>query len=164
MIELENNQRVLLQWSLNQRVILDGFLSGTKVEFSVPYDCKDSALPVEAYAEGDRVYANIPNILLQSPKIIRVLVCPSAADTDHTPEEKDFKVVRREKPEDYAYTETPTLSLDSKVDMYWGEEQKGKALVIGEDGRVTATEPSGGDLSISVVGETLILQRRDKHA
>jgi hypothetical protein len=162
MIKLENNQRVLYQWSLNQRVIVDGFLSGTKVEFSDKYDCKDSALPTVAYQEGEHVYADIPNILLQSPKYIRVLVCPSAADAEHLPEEKDIKVVRRDKPEDYVYTETPTLTLDSKVDKYWGEENKGKALAIGDDGCVTAAEPIGG-ISASVIGETLILKRSDKN-
>lgn len=156
MIKLEDNQRVLYQWSLNKRVIVDGFLPGTKVEWSVRYDCKDSALTTVAYAEGEHIYADIPNILLQSPGYIRVLVLPSAADTDHMPEEKDLKVVRREKPEDYAYTETPTLTLDSKVNAYWGEENKGKALVIGDDGCVTAAAPSGG-ISASVIGETLIL-------
>ena len=144
MIELEGGQRVLYQWHLDKRVILDGFLPGTRVEFSTKYDCKDSALPVSAYEEGGHVYANIPNVLLQKAGYIHVYVSPSAADADHAPQEKDFKVVRQDKPEDYVYTETPTMSLDNKVDRYWGTENKGKALIIGEDGYITTGHPTGG--------------------
>lgn len=156
MIALEGKQRLLYQWDLNKRVILDGFLPGTKVEFSARYDCKDSALTTVAYVEGDHICANIPNILLQTPGYIRVLVRPSAADIEHMPELADIKVARREKPEDYTYTETPTETLDNKVNMYWGEENKGKSLLIGEDGCVTVAEPSNR-IYASVIGETLIL-------
>lgn len=156
MIALEGNQRLLYQWDLKKRVIVDSASPGTKVEFSQKYDCKESALPTVAYAEGDHIYANIPNILLQNHGYLRVLVRPSAADIEHMPELADIKVARREKPEDYAYTETPTETLDNKVNMYWGEENKGKSLIIGEDGYVTATEASNR-ISASVIGETLIL-------
>lgn len=119
MIELEGGARVLYQWDLNKRVIIDNFFPGTRVEFSKKYDCKDSALPVLAYEDGDHVVADIPNILLQEPGFIRVYVCPSADDAESDPEIKDVKVVKREKPEDYIYTETKTMSyqaLEQRVD------------------------------------------------
>lgn len=155
MIELEHNQRVLRQWSLNQRVVIDGFLSGTRVEFSLKYDCKESALTVYAYEENGHVYANVPNILLQKHGYLHVYVNPSAADAEHMPAEKDIKVVRRDKPGDYAYTETPTVSLDNKIDRYWGAGNKGKALIIGEDGYITTGEPtsSGGNISAEDDGQ-----------
>lgn len=168
MIELENNQRVLHQWALDQRVIIDGFLSGTRVEFSSKYDCKDSAIPVAAYKVNGHVCADVPNALLQSHGYIHVLVRPSASDKDHMPEEKDIKVVRRDKPEDYAYTETPTLSMENKIDKYWGKVNKGKALIIGEDGYITAGEPTSsgsgnvsaeddgqGNVTINIPGVTI---------
>ena len=146
MIELDHNQRVLHQWDKDQRVVIAGFCAGTTVEFASRYDCKDSALPVSSYEENGRIYANIPNVLLQTPGYLQVYVRPSASDAEHTPALKEFKVVRRDKPEDYVYTETPTLSLESKVNRYWGTENKGKALVIGEDGYITTGKPasSGG--------------------
>lgn len=155
MIELEGGRRVLYQWELNKRVILDGFPAGTKVEFSAKYDCKDSAIPVHSYAVGNHVYADVPNILLQKYGYIHVYVSPSAADVDHTPQERDIKVVRRDKPEDYEYTETPTASPENKLDRYWGAENKGKALIIGEDGYITAGEPtsSGGDVTAEDDGQ-----------
>ena len=144
MIELEHNRRVLHQWDRDQRVIVDGFHAGTTVEFSSRYDCKNSALPVSSYEENGCIYANIPNVLLQHHGYLQVYVRPSASDAGHTPALKDFKIVRRDKPEDYVYTETPTLSLDSKVDRYWGTENSGKTLVIGEDGYITTAKQTSG--------------------
>ena len=139
MIALENEKRFLYQWELNQRVMIDGFTPGTRVEFSARYDCKNSAIPVSSYEEGGHVYAPIPNILLQSDGYIRCYVNPSSGDPQK-PQEKEFRVIRREKPENYEYSETPSLSIDTKLDKYWGSENKGKTLVIGMDGYVTSTK------------------------
>lgn len=145
MIELEHNQRVLYQWDLKKRVVLDGFLPRTKVEFSSKYDNKDSALTVYAYVDSGHVVADIPNELLQTAGYLHVYVRPPASDVVHAPEQKDIKVVKRDKPSDYACPTTPTESLENKVNKYWGTENAGKALVVGEDGYITAAEaPAGG--------------------
>lgn len=136
MIELENNRRALYQWELNQRVQIDGFKPGTRVEFSARNDCKNSSLPVSSYEENGHVYAPVPNILLQAAGYIRVYVSPSAGDTQK-PQEKDIRVIRRERPEDYVYAETQTISIEDKMDKYWGEEYKGMALVVDENGYVS---------------------------
>lgn len=140
MIELENERRYLNQWALNQRVEINNFLPGTYVEFSSLNDCKNSALITEAYAEAGRVFANIPNVLLQTYGYLHVYVNPAADDMIHTPEERDIKVVRREKPAHYIYTETPTVSFKSKADTFWGVENAGKTLVIGADGYLTPAD------------------------
>lgn len=139
MIELENERRYLHQWGLDQRVQIDNFLPGTWVEFSILDGVRSGTLVTEAYAECGHVYANIPNVLLQNFGYLRVYVNPHADDMAHTPEEKDFKIVRRQKPGHYIYTETPTVSYSSKVDIFWGTEHAGKALVVGDDGYVKAS-------------------------
>jgi len=156
MIELEHCRRYLHQWQLDQRVRIDDFLPGTWVEFSALNDGKNSALITDAYVEAGHVYANIPNVLLQLPGYLHVFVNPPASDMAHTPEERDIKVVRREKPCHYIYTETPTVSFNSKADTYWGTENAGKMLVIGEDGYLTTADsaPStGGNVSAEDDGE-----------
>lgn len=156
MIELEHYRRYLHQWQLDQRVLIDGFLPGTWVEFSSLNDHKNCALITEAYEETGHVYANIPNVLLQTAGYLHVYVNPPASDMAHTPEEKDIKVVRREKPYHYIYTETPTVSFNSKADTFWGAENAGKVLVVGEDGYLTTAEsaPStGGNVSAEDDGE-----------
>lgn len=148
MIELEYDRRYLNQWGLEQRVQIDNFLPGTWVEFSHMNDCKNGALVTEAYVEAGHVYANIPNVLLQLPGYLHVYVNPDASDMAHTPEERDIKIVRREKPSHYIYTETPTVSYSSKVNIYWGTEHAGKELIVGKDGYVTTKEDStGGDIA-----------------
>ena len=145
MIELENDRRYLNQWSLNQRVQIDGFLPGTWVDFSIVNDVRNGALTTEAYAECGHVYANIPNVLLQNFGYLHIYVNPAPSDMAHTPEEKDIRIVRQRKPLHYIYTETPTVSYSSKVDIFWGTEHAGKALVVGEDGYVKAAEKTIDD-------------------
>lgn len=146
MIELENGRRYLHQWALDQRVQIDNFLPGTWVEFSLVNGCKSGTLTTEAYEECGHVYANIPNVLLQNFGYLHIYVNPPATDMVHTPEETDLKIVRRQKPSHYIYTETPTVSYSSKVDIFWGVENAGKPIVVGEDGYLTAGgDASGGD-------------------
>ena len=128
MIELENGARVLYQWKLNKRVIIDNFSAGTRVEISKRYDCKNSTLPVLAYEDGGHVVADIPNIFLLEPGYIRVFVCPSAADADSYPEVKDLRIVKAEKPDDYVYTETKTLSVQ---ELEWRVSQLEKGIGSG---------------------------------
>lgn len=145
MIELENERRYLNQWALDQRVQIDNFLPGTWVEFSIVNSTRDRTLITEAYEECGHVFANIPNVLLQNFGYLHVYVNPPATDMVHTPEEKDFKIVRRQKPGHYIYTETPTVSYSDKVDIFWGTEHAGKTLVVGEDGYVKASEKTVDD-------------------
>lgn len=145
MIQLENDRRYLNQWGLEQRVQIDNFLPGTWVEFSIVNAVRNSTLITEAYEETGHVFANIPNVLLQNFGYLHVYVNPPATDMVHTPEEKDFKIVRRQKPGHYIYTETPTVSYSSKVDIFWGTEHAGKALVVGDDGYVKASDKTIDD-------------------
>lgn len=148
MIELENDRRYLNQWSLEQRVQIDGFLPGTWVDFSIVNDGRNGTLTTEAYEECGHVYANIPNVLLQNFGYLHIYVNPAPSDMAHTPEEKDIKIVRRKKPSYYIYTETPTVSYSSKVNLFWGTEHAGKELVVGKDGYVTTKEgPSDDDIA-----------------
>ena len=100
---------------------------------------RSGTLITEAYEECGHVFANIPNVLLQDFGYLHVYVNPAPRDMAHTPEEKDFKICRRPKPSYYIYTETPTVSYSSKVDLFWGTEHAGKALVVGDDGYVKAS-------------------------
>lgn len=145
MIELENDRRYLNQWALDQRVQIDNFLPGTWVEFSILNGVRNGTLITEAYEECGHVYANIPNVLLQDFGYLHIYVNPAPSDMAHTPEEKDFKIVRRQKPGHYIYTETPTVSYSSKVDLFWGKEYAGKALVVGDDGYVTTAKKTADD-------------------
>ena len=170
MIELEGGARLLKQWSLNNRVVIDNFFPGTRVEFSKKYDCKDSALPVLAYEDGDHVVADIPNILMQEPGWIRVAVLPSADDAESAPEIKDFKVAKAEKPEDYVYTETKTMSyqaLDKRIEDLEKNGGNGTVKSVNgvspdEDGNVTIELDSISNPEKAEVGQTIVVEKLDE--
>ena len=112
MIQLENGKNKLYQWDLNQRLIVD-VEAGVQVHFASDRDDEDKALPVVAYSEDELVYANIPNIMLQTPGIINVYIYPTDGVTGYTKQHFKFRVVEREKPTDYVYTETETLNYET---------------------------------------------------
>ena len=145
MIAIEGGARVLYQWELNRRVVIDGFEPGTVVEFSHKNDFKNSSVPVKSYEEDGHTVANVPNSLLQLPGYIRVFVRPSAGDVVNQPEQKDFRVIEKEKPEDYdaTYSETEVFS-------YKELEERVEAL---EKGAGT----TGSGPVITVQGETLVI-------
>ena len=112
MIQLENGKNKLYQWDLNQRLIVD-VEAGVQVHFASDRDDEDKALPVVAYSEDELVYANIPNIMLQTPGIINVYIYPTDGVTGYTKQHFKLRVVEREKPTDYVYTETETLNYET---------------------------------------------------
>jgi hypothetical protein len=109
MIQLENGKTKLYQWDLNQRLILN-IEVGTQVHFASNRDNVDHALVVLSYIEEDVVYADIPNVMLQAAGIINVYIYPVDGDEGHTQHHFKIRVVEREKPANYIYTETETES------------------------------------------------------
>lgn len=107
MIEIDNAARrgSFYQWDLNQRLVFDDVPEKTQVHFSSPND-EQEALVVLTYSEDGKVYANVPNILLQIPGSITVYVYQLNEGRKYTQLKKTFNVLQREKPEDYVYTET----------------------------------------------------------
>lgn len=115
MFLLEDGRKHLYQWDLNRRIqIQDPTI--TEVHFCNRTD--DCALVVDTYTDDTydgKVYADIPNIILQQPWDIRAY----AYCTDgFTKIEEVFEVKARTKPSDYVYTETEVKTyeyLDAKL-------------------------------------------------
>ena len=112
MIELEINRRHLHQWDYDQRVKID-YPAGTKVHFTASWYTEDKIPVVEAYEDGDGVYANIPNIFLTMPGTITAYIFLTDGESGHTEEKREFIVEAKPKPSDYAYTETEVLTWES---------------------------------------------------
>jgi hypothetical protein len=70
--------------------------------------------------------------MLQKHGYIRAYVRPSANAVDHDPAVKDIKVTRREKPEDYFYTETPGLSYEELAKRVTDLEGEGIANAVAD--------------------------------
>ena len=108
----------LTQWDKNRTVLVSGLdlteYPDAVIQFSSPNDGVDRAYPVKPYVGDDGlVHAKFPNIFLTFPG--RVDVC--VYRDDHTCSFGVLVVAPHEKPDDYVYTETEILRLESKEDL-----------------------------------------------
>ena len=146
MLRLESGFDHAWQWDLNHRFILDGVDADTEVHFSNCYF--EKALVTEAYADGEMVFANVPNIMLTKAADISVFVYID----DQVAHSALISVFERPKPEDYVYTETEVKSFDS-LERRLDELEKsalpgGGGLTITDDGVGHITISSGGTSAI----------------
>lgn len=99
MLRLENDRSCLYQWDVDQRLEVD---NDEIREVHFANAVTSPALVCEVYEEGGRRFADVPNILLQQIWPIQAYgFCGSRVRDVLT-----CKVIRREKPADYVYTET----------------------------------------------------------
>lgn len=122
-IRCTNNHAWFYQWDLNQRLLLDGCPDDVEVQFSSMTDGTESTLIVEPYEDEGVMYADVPNILLQYAGNLNVYIYDAAAE--RTLCRKIIKVLLKERPADYIYTETEVKSyeaLEKRIDEL---EEKG---------------------------------------
>lgn len=103
MFEIYNNRKQFWQWDVGQRLIVKDDAC-TEVHFC--NGTSDCAPICEVYEEDGLRLVNVPNILFQTAKAIRVFAYVCNGEDQHTKREKIFPVYRRTKPEGYVYTET----------------------------------------------------------
>lgn len=144
-IRIRNERPYFWQWDQNQQVEITGVAGPCQVHFT-QQDSTEECLVVEPQYEGNRVIANVPNILLQTAAPITVYVyrCDEARYTDcHIV----FNVEAREKPTDYVYTETEVLTWES-LRAYCEEHAVTPDLQMGN----VTTLPSGATAQASITG------------
>lgn len=142
-------KKTLYQWDLNQRLVIDDYPAGTEAHFinrkngtlSAPESTDVSALVVEAYAEGGKVYADIPNSLLQTAGELLVYIYTENGKEAHTARRTVLPIIARPKPADYVYTETEvkrweTLASTAEQALQAANEavSAAKQIVAGKDG------------------------------
>ena len=109
-MKLDHNLSYYWQWDVNQRIIFEGVESGVQVHFS-HFDKYKNALVALTYEEDGVIYANVPNILLQSDHRIKVYIYLEEGDKSYTAKIWHIDVRKREKPEKYVYTETELYDI-----------------------------------------------------
>ena len=120
-IKLENGQLYCWQWETNQRLVIDT-LEGYEIEnlsckMGIPKD-KIGIVEVEIYKENEIIFSNIPDILLQHEGLVEVWIQTNLEFSPITLAHWRFRVKKREKPEDYIYTDTDVLTwqeLDKRI-------------------------------------------------
>jgi len=116
MIAIEGNKASLYQWDLNQRLVLTNLNSikeGIEVHFSSADSSSDDCLTSITYLEGNVMYADIPNVLLQKSGIIDAYLYLQNEDKMWTEHRTEIIVIARKKPSNYVYTETEIKTYDS---------------------------------------------------
>ena len=97
MFKIYDGRETFYQWDINQKLIVDDD-SITEVHFS--NRTNSYSLVCDIYNEGDLRVVSVPNVLLQTNWPIKVY----AYLKDHTEVSETFKVIEKDKPEDYVYT------------------------------------------------------------
>lgn len=103
-IQLDGDR--LFQWDLNRRVII---ADPTITYVHMARASDPTALVLATYDEDGTLYADIPNLLLQTGERIYVY----AIKNGDTAYEAWFGVRDRQKPEDYFYTPTEVETIES---------------------------------------------------
>lgn len=97
MFKIYDGREAFYQWDINQKLIVDDD-SITEVHFS--NRTNNYSLVCDISNEGDLRVVSVPNVLLQTNWPIKVY----AYLKDHTEVSETFKVIEKDKPEDYIYT------------------------------------------------------------
>lgn len=131
------------QWDMGHRLILEGAAPGVEVHYA--NSLSENALIAVAYAVGEQVVADVPNILLQEALCISVYVY--AGQTMHT---ACIGVVARAKPDGYIYTPTEIKGweqLEKRIEVIERGGGSG-GLAITDDGLGHVSILPGGSASI----------------
>ena len=133
MILLGNGKSSWYQWDINQRIIITDIeidqIEGQEIHFSSDVDTDTTAQVTIPYVENGIVYAPVPNILLTISGTIHIYLYVSNGTEAHTEVHKAVKVVAREKPSDYVYTETEVKTWEElnerlKNAVYYTPEER----------------------------------------
>lgn len=141
---LKNKKSELFQWDCDQVVVFDEIDSEGEDLYEAHFANRKSEVAYATNIKDNE--ATIPNVLLQDSLPIMVYVYKiSDEGLGYTDFRKEFKVIPRTRPEDYIYAETEFRLLDKKVDKFWGIENSGRIIGVGNNGYLISLdiEPNG---------------------
>lgn len=114
-MKIYDGRSAFYQWDVGQKLTSPTLSAGDEVHF---YNVTLShALVVKAYALDDgTVVADVPNILLQKPLVVKAYRYVKNADSSSTFLKTKVEVIKRAKPSDYVYTETELFTVEKAVE------------------------------------------------
>lgn len=145
-IKLDSLNPYLYQWDRGQRVILDGAAPDTILYFG---HCEDEGIQRIPYSENGKIYADVPDILLQKAVHIHVSVRIETGEKATTVMRTTIRIIRQEKPADYV--------CDDELPIWHSLEDRIAALEKGgSSSGLTITNDSEGNVAISTGGTATI--------
>ena len=149
MFSIYDGRTSFWQWDLGQKLIVS---DDTCCEVHFDNGTTDAALVCEVFEENGKRLVNVPNILLQSDKLLQVFAYVVNEDDEHTIHSEIFKVQSKAKPEDYVYTETEIWSVQSAVEKVLED----KMVVVEFDEESPASALKDGKLVYCRYGDVLL--------
>ena len=146
---IDNERSCFYQWDIGQRLLMDECPAGVEVHFAViPRKALDtvrceSALIAESYAENEKIYADVPNCLLQVSGELKVYLFDRDDNKGYTVLSKTFSIIPRPRPVDYIFTE-------SEIKRWEALDQRIMAIELGsgastpESGLIPVTSADNG--------------------
>lgn len=111
MFKIYKGGEYFYQWDIGQRLVVE---DETIIKVHFCNRTGDCALSCSVYEEDGLRLVNVPNILLQSTNNVRVYGCiEEGDDICFAKEMQIFRVIARNKPEEYVYTEDDIKNWDS---------------------------------------------------
>lgn len=110
-MKIEDGRSYFYQWDMGQRLLMENCPAGVEVHFAVTprsaFDAVrcDTALVTESYEENGKIYANIPDRLLQAAGKLTAYIYTETNGEGHTVTCSTFTVLPRPRPADYVFTE-----------------------------------------------------------
>ena len=158
---------LLYQWDTDRKVkiIPPNSISVDEVHFT--NDLQD-ALVVEPKSADNVLYADIPNILLQEKRNIKVYVVMHTENGERTVCSRGLTVNSRQKPADYIYTETEVKSYE-KLDQRIKALEETAALTApqnltdNEKVQTRANIDAVGGIATATVGQVIAVKAVDEN-
>lgn len=122
----------LFQWSRDVIIVFDDLqYVGEEVHFS---NDRTKSYTRAINKQGE---VEIPNFLLTKAKPLEVYLYLKDENGEYTKTRRIVRVLARPRPADYVDPEEDSPTWETKLDIYQGEENAGKVLIVGEDGNIT---------------------------
>lgn len=138
-IKIDDRDQVLHQWDKGQRLVLEGFEPGIRVDFGRCHD--GDAPPNYTYEENDKIYVDIPDAALQQSGQLVAYFVSEYEGRSETFFAWPLVVLHRPKPADYVAPE--------EIPIWHDLQQQIDELKKGGTG--------GGSISVVPEGDALII-------
>ena len=122
-MEIADGRGSFYQWDLGRRLRIHNLEHCNEVHFT--NSGMEHALVCRVYEEDGVGFVNVPNILLQSEKMIRAYAYLSDTQGEATTSCCSFEVRKRNRPADYVYTETEVRSYEKLEERLTALENAG---------------------------------------
>lgn len=102
----------LYQWDTGRIVLIESDVGVVSHEVHFSTDNLDFAYVVKTYSEGNYTYCRIPDVILQTDDRLYCYEVCENTDGEETVSMAKFKVKKRNRPDDYLYTEPDRITLE----------------------------------------------------